>query len=114
MTYTVNRKIAVTPFETTSVEVKAKSGFATASQKTSLTPLTVVFGNHNPDVTEDGGALALPHLSTIISLYPGDVVYVPGEVCKHPASSQILELEGKKFILIDGSLVFMVKPKGEQ
>ena len=86
--YTINKKVAVTPFPSTQtkVEVDARTGLPVIKQKRELTKLTVVY-----DAWED----ELPYVA-------GDVILVPGDMCKHAGiAGHVYELEpGKPFILV--------------
>lgn len=84
--FTINKKVAVTPFQTTSTQVTVRSGLVEMKQKKELTALTVVYD------AWDGG----------YNFAPGDTVYVPGELCAHAGVAKtIYELEpGKPFILV--------------
>lgn len=94
-----NKKVPVEPFTVKGVEVKVSSGFGTVSQKTDLTALKVVFPN------EASGKPDLEHLA----LYPGDTVYVRGEMSAHQWAKEVFELHGKKFILMPEEFVLMVE-----
>ncbi len=89
---TVNKKIAVTPFETTDTTVVVKNMIPHLKQRTELTRLQVQFMSLGDD-------LETPRYM------PGDYVYVRGDLCKHQLAREIFEVEGKSFILIDEAMV---------
>lgn len=96
----VNKRIAVEPFPTRSVDVKVKSGFGTVVQKTELVPLKVVFATEASD-RQTPAASAL-------TLLEGDTVYVRGEAVAHQWAAEVYDLEGKKFIFLPEDFVCMV------
>lgn len=95
MIHGVNKKIAVEPFPKTSIEVKVKDGFSTASQKTSLTPLKVLFRAPFPDAPNG-------------RLDPGDVIFVRGDAAAHQFAKEVFVVEETSFILVPADLVVMV------
>ena len=99
--FTTGKLIAVEPFESTALEVKEKNGFATAKQKLTLAKSKVVFQNF------DSRRWGLNDLS--IAVVEGDIVHVHSDVLKHQGTQQVLELDGKKFVLIDEAFVRLVE-----
>jgi hypothetical protein len=97
--YTVNKKIAVTPFPSTQTKIEVgANGLPTIKQKRELTPLTVVYDSWDDD----------------LDYIAGDIVYVPGDLCKHQGINQVYELEaGKPFILMPADQVVAFKTAGE-
>ncbi len=92
--YTVNKKLAVTPFAETDTKTEVVNGRVVIKQRSELTALKVVF---DTDCDET------------MSLDPGDTVYVRGDLCKSPQAKEIFEMDGKRFILIDASSVIGVE-----
>lgn len=89
----VNKKVAVEPFPSTSIETKNRAGFTTVIQKTELIPLKVVFSSLTPQG---------------LGVDPGHVVYVKGETTQHQWAKEVFELDGKKFIFIPEESVVLV------
>jgi hypothetical protein len=89
--FTVNKKVAVTPFPTTDTETQVVAGRVVLKQRSELTPLKVVFDS-------DGDLVA------------GRTVYVRGDLCKHQLAKEIFEKDDKKFILIDENMVIGYDP----
>lgn len=89
--YVPNRRVACSPFQAKSVEVKIKNAFATVSQKTELTQMEVVFGNER--------------------YRPGTFVYVKGDVLTLPWTREVFELAGKKFVMVPEDLIQLVELK---
>ena len=83
---TINKLIATTPFENTSIKTEVKGGVALISQKQKLTQLTVVFDS-------DEG------------FHQGDKVWVKGECYAHAFAKEVFEIEGKQFILVPVNFV---------
>lgn len=90
MDFTNNRRIATKPFETTSVKLEIKNGFARVAQKERLTELLVLAD------TKDG------------EYKRGDIVHVLGDNCKHEIAKHIFEGFGGTFILLPYDLVLGV------
>ena len=88
---TVNKFLACTPFEKNSIKTEVKHGVPLISQKQKLLQLTVVFDS-------DEG------------YHTGDKIWVKGEVCTHQSSKEVLEINGKSFILVPVSLVICKEP----
>lgn len=82
-----NKKIAVTPFETTQTQVSVTGGLARVQQKAELTKLTIVFQGEG--------------------YFPGDTVWVKGELCKHGFANEVYEIDGKKFVMIPAEFVLL-------
>jgi hypothetical protein len=94
---TINKKLAVTPFPTTSVHTEVVGGIARIKQRSELTKLKVVY---NTDEYEEADIR-------------GSEVYVRGDLCKHQIAKEVYEIEpGKPFILIDLAMVVGFEPKG--
>jgi hypothetical protein len=94
--FTVNKKVAVTPFPTTSTQVTVSRGLVEMRQKKELAALTVVY-----DCWDTGSGF---------SFDTGDTVYVPGELCAHQLAKAVFELEpGKPFILVPADMVVGVE-----
>ena len=89
---TVNNRIAVTPFETTSTKIDVKGGLVTIKQRTELTRLVVVFAQDNEKYP------------------PGYVIWVKGDSCKHQFAKEVFNLNGKDFILIPAETVVLAEP----
>jgi hypothetical protein len=86
----VNSKLVCEPFKTNVVQKKERSGFATANQKVTLTPLKVFVGT--------------PTIPT------GSTVYVRSEACAAGWGKEVYESEGMPpFILIPETEVVYVK-----
>jgi hypothetical protein len=101
--FTANNKVAIKAIEGASgVQTKLHSGFATAAQKTALTECEVVFFSFDPNryYGKDTPALLLG---------PGDKVFVRGDALAAIATN-VQELDGVKYLLIESSMVQIVKP----
>lgn len=84
---TLNGRIAVTPFESHSVQMEKSHGLVTIKSKVSLLAVKAVYS------TVDGEYSA------------GDTIYVRGETVAHPFSKEVYEMDGHKFILLPKELV---------
>lgn len=102
-----NRSIATEPFPTNFIEVKSKSGFATAKQKGQLVALKVVYGNFVPYQ-----AYGASHLADRVPIQPGCTVYVRGEQYTQVWAKEVFELDGKQFILVPESTIVLVDSNG--
>lgn len=93
---TVNRRVAVEPFEKTSATVTMTKHVAMIKQKSSLAKLRVVLP------TSDG------------DFDVGDHVFVHGEFSKNQLAAQVLEAEGsgQKFILVPYDMIVAVERAG--
>lgn len=85
----VNKLVALTPFENKGVEKTTRNGFTTAKNKGSLTALTVVFNSG--------------------SFYYGTTVYVRSSLAFEQVGAEEFELDGKKFILVPEDRILLVK-----
>lgn len=81
---TINRFVITEPFETTSVQIEKRKGFAIAEQKVSITALTVLSKCRTDK----------------LSLDPGDKVWVPGDACSYDFAKKVLEMDGVKFVIV--------------
>lgn len=85
---TINRLVAVEPFETNQTKIEVHGGLAHIKQKAELTKLRVVY-----NAWKDSGELAF---------CAGSFVYVRGDVCKHANAKQVYEVEeGRPFVLLE-------------
>lgn len=88
---TMNKRVACTPFERTSIEVANTRGFAVVKQKQGLSQLEVVFES------EDG-------------FHPGNKVAVFGSSCAAAWAKEVFEIGGKKFVLVPvGEIVAVIR-----
>lgn len=86
----MNDYVGTEPFPTDALQVAGQNkGFATAKQKTELTPLKVVIGTK--DIPE------------------GATVYVRGELCAEGESRKVYEFDGKKVIFIPKREIKFIK-----
>ena len=91
MFQTVNKRVAVTPFEVNQARAEVVGGLARIKQRHELTKLTVVYASENSEYL------------------PGDVVVVRSETCVHDFSKQVHELEeSKPFIMMPFDMILMV------
>lgn len=90
---TINKLVAVAPFETTQNRIKVEKGLSYLTAKTELSQLKVVLR------TDDN------------EFEPGDTIFVKGETRKHTYASEIFEVDGVSFILIPYNLVLGVTRK---
>jgi hypothetical protein len=88
--YTVNRRIACSPFETTSVVLKAEKSMPIIHQKKSVTELTVACDTIEGDY------------------FKGDVVVVRGDAVQHGWAKEVVELRGEKVIFVPSEQVVAV------
>lgn len=95
---TENATVACTPPPTLAIQGKTKDGFKTASQKTQLLELEVVFEGTFP--------MGARHL---VSLHPGMKVYVNHENTVQEWMKRTFTLEGKEFILVPSQYVLMTR-----
>jgi len=99
--YTVNKKVACTPYPSTDTKSEARGGLPVIKQKRDLTALQVVY-----DYRDAEGD---------IYYAAGDTVWVLGETCKHTFAKEQFELEeGKPFVLIPVELMLVVKDYSEK
>lgn len=88
---TMNKRVACTPFEKTSIEVANPRGFAVVKQKQGLSQLEVVFES------EDG-------------FHSGNKVVVFGSSCASAWAKEVYEIAGKKFVLVPvGEIVAVIR-----
>ena len=93
--FIVNKKVAVTPFETHSITIEVKNGLPVIKQKQELTKLTVVFGT-DASLNE-------------LWLHEGDTVWVRGDAMKHQYAREVFEQDGKPFILLPLEMIVSLK-----
>ncbi len=91
----LNRRMAVTPFSSTSIEVKTNKGFAHVMQKSALIPLKIVF-----DFESTGD---MP------TLLAGDTVYVKGDAQAHQWAKEVFAVDGKEFIFLPVEFAMLVR-----
>lgn len=97
ITLSTNRHIAVTPPEAPKVqEAKIVGGLKTVPGQNNLIELEVVFGTTN---------------DSPVRVSDGDVVVVRGDIHQQDFSKKVLELDGKKFVLLPDHFVQLVKVK---
>lgn len=87
---TTNKRIACSPFETTSTTIGVSRGMTLVKQRAELTKLKVQLD------TADGEYNASQH------------VYVRGDLCKHQLAREIYEENGVSFILVPYEFVVAV------
>ncbi len=89
----LNDKVACEPFKTNAVEKNDSGrGFVTVKQKTTLTPLKVIFGTPNIPI--------------------GTIIYVRGDLCVDPAAKQEYEVEGQRVVFIPINEIKLIKRFG--
>lgn len=86
MFVTVNKKLAVAPFEVRDVKTKRVGGVALMEHLVQLEKTVVVFPN----------AMGIP---------PGTEIFVSGDSVKHKWASEVFEHEGQKFVIMPEDLV---------
>jgi hypothetical protein len=94
MKYTVNGTIITKPFQSSSIKVEDKGGFAVLSQKYKFEKLEVVIGNIQN------------------TIHAGDYVYVPAELMKqHWAIRKFTLEDGQEVILVPEAEIKMIEVK---
>jgi hypothetical protein len=96
---TENSTVACTPPATTAIQGKTKDGFKTASQKTQLMELEVVFE----------ATLPIGNTNRMTYMQPGMKVFVNHENTVHEWMKRAYTVDGKEFILVPSQYVLMTR-----
>jgi len=88
---TTNRLIGCSPFATKAVKAEVKNGLALVQQKTTLTPLTVLFADD------------------LATVKVGETIYVRGDTVALQWAKHEYEIDGVKFVLVPISDILLIK-----